>query len=558
MQPNNEDLKARVEERARNEQERRKDRERRIQEERKSKASKAGFVEANEIEELSDSEIQGYLNENKWGDAKLFSRLFRDKFIFVVNREEWLFWAGHHWLEDVFNQRYQAIEKIWKIYLDYADKKQNEANEETDKQLKYTLQKVADAAYQRVKNLTDTNGQERLLEMCKRIPNPLLAKAEQFDTKHWLKACPNGVIDLRDGKLHPGRPHDYLLKSIPIEYDETLFTSEHPCPEASKFLLSSLDNSEVVEFIWRLLGYGMITKRDEHVFVIFWGEYGRNGKDTLIKLVTHVLGEELSGDVDISMFLQTSNQRSSSASSPDILDLKGMCLAWLNEADEGQRFAHSKLKKLTGGGYISARGNYDKKITRWKQTHLPIMTTNRLPKANPDDAPFWARALIVKWPYSFMLEPDPDKPHEKQAIKDLDNILVEEAKGVLARMVRGAVDYFRDGLHPPEQIKKWTQEQRLNFDDIAHFLEEWCICEPYQENDNAYKTRISAADIYDAFCLWYAANRVKRYSISSRKFGEMLNKKNIPLKRSNGSWRLGISLTAEASDELENSRQKKF
>ena len=71
-----------------------------------------------------------------------------------------------------------------------------------------------------------------------------------------------------------------------------------------------------------------------------------------------------------------------------------MCVAWINEAEEGQRFALAKLKKMTGGGYITARGLQDKLQTTWLQTHLPIMTTNELPKAKADDAPFWSRALV--------------------------------------------------------------------------------------------------------------------------------------------------------------------
>ena len=113
------------------------------------------------------------------------------------------------------------------------------------------------------------------------------------------------------------------------------------------------------------------------------------------------MGRELSADVNVEMFLQTGQTRSSSSASPDVLDLKGTCFAWINEAEENQKFAHNKLKKLTGGGEISARGNYDKGITKWEQTHLPIMTTNELPRARADDAPFWYRAIIVKMAFLF-------------------------------------------------------------------------------------------------------------------------------------------------------------
>lgn len=194
-------------------------------------------------------------------------------------------------------------------------------------------------------------------------------------------------------------------------------------------------NQRLVDFIWRLLGYGLIRDRKEHVFIIFWGEHGRNGKDTLIKLVTHVLGMALSGDVQVEMFLQQQQAKNSSSPTPDVLALRGMSIAWINEAEDGQKFALAKLKKLTGGGFITARGLMDKQMTSWLQTHLPIMTTNELPKAKADDAAFWSRAHIVKWGLSFV--DDPQQPWERQADKNLDEKIQAEAKGCSSAWCRG-------------------------------------------------------------------------------------------------------------------------
>lgn len=181
------------------------------------------------------------------------------------------------------------------------------------------------------------------------------------------------------------------------------------------------------------------------------------------------------------------------------------------------------------------------------------MMTNELPKAKADDAAFWARAVLVKWPLSFV--DDPKEPHERQADKNLDEKLQAEARGVLARLVRGSIDYLRDGLNIPEKVKTWTREQRASWDDVGLFMVDWCELEPHQENPDHYVTRISAADLHEAFCLWYAKNRDKRFSISAKKFAEMLNKKNIPSKRSNGTQRLGIRLNAEGENALAEARR---
>lgn len=506
--------------------------------------------------ELLDNDLLGYLNENRVGDAKLYSRLHRGAVVYVKYWERWLIWGGHHWIEDDFEISAQSIEDVCELYLRLAESKQIEADEETDKDLKSKLQSIADTALRRVNQLRDTPGQDKLLQMTRRIRDPLVVLPKQIDQQHYVKACPNGVIDLRTGELRPGKPEEYILNAIVTEYDPELLRKDDPCPETNRFLLSSMDgDQELVDFIWRLLGYGLITERRDHIFTIMWGEHGRNGKDTLIKLVTHVLGQTLSGDAPVEMLLQTQQVRNSSAPSPDVLTLRGMCIAWINEAEEGQRFALAKLKKLTGGGYITARGLHDKLQTTWLQTHLPIMTTNELPKAKADDAAFWSRALIIKWPLSFVERPE--QPYERPADKDLTEKIGAEAKGVLARMVRGSMEYLRDGLKIPDKVREWTREQRASWDDVGLFISEWCISESHQANPDNYTLKVSATDLHEAFCIWYARYRDRRYSISAKKFSEALNKKDIAYKRSNGSWRLGIDLTVEARMELEDHRASK-
>lgn len=505
--------------------------------------------------EITDSDLLGYLNENRVGDAKLYCRLHRGTVVYVKYWERFLVWGGHHWVEDDFDMASQRIEDVCELYLRLAEHKQQEADEANDKETKGKIQNIADTAFRRVNLLRDTNGQDKLLQMVRRIKDPLVILPKYIDQQHYFKACPNGVINLRTGELTPGKPEQYILNAIATEYDPTLLELDDPCPEINKFLLSSMDgDQEIVNFLWRILGYGLITERRDHIFTIFWGEHGRNGKDTLIKLVTHVLGQSLSGDVPVEMFLQMQQTRNSSAPSPDVLALRGMCIAWINEAEEGQRFALAKLKKLTGGGYITARGLQDKLQTTWVQTHLPIMTTNELPKAKADDAAFWARAILVKWPLSFV--ENPEQPYERPADKDLYERVIAEAKGALACMVRGGMEYLREGLKIPEKVRQWTREQRTSWDDVGLFIAEWCEMEEHQDNPEKYKTRIKAIDLHDAFCIWYALNRDKRYSISAKKFAEMLNKKDIPSKRSNGSWRLGIQLNydgLQGVDDYKNS-----
>lgn len=505
--------------------------------------------------EISDADLIGYLNEDTSGDAKLYCRLHRGMVVFVKYWDRFLIWGGHHWIENDYEVEYELIENICELYLRVAEKKQQEADEETEKDIKSSIQSIADMSFKRVKRLRSTTGQDQLMTMVRRIRDHIIVLPKNIDKNHYIKACPNGVIDLRTGELRQGKPEEYLLNAITTEFSPELMAVDDPCPETNTFLLNSMDgDQELVDFIWRLLGYGLITERKDHIFTIFWGEHGRNGKDTLIKLVTHVLGQALSGDVQVEMFLQMQQSRSSAAPTPDIMALRGMCISWINEAEENQRFALARLKKLTGGSYITGRGLLDKLQTTWIQTHLPIMTTNELPKAKSDDAAFWQRAIIVKWPLSFVDEPQ--QAYERLADKNLEDKVKAEAKGVLARIVQGSMEYLRDGLKVPEKVKDWTKEQRAKWDDVGQFISEWCILEPHIEGQ-PYTTSIPAGDLHEAYCLWYAENKDRRFSVSAKKFAEQLEKKNIPSKRSNGSKRLGIILNTTGREALEEHRAKR-
>lgn len=500
-------------------------------------------------------ELIDYLQENGIGDAKLYNRLHRGLIVYVKHWERFLVWNGHHWREDDWNEAHQAIENVCENYLKAADEKQREADSFSDeeKDLRKKVQGIADKGYRRVDRLRSKTGQDDLLVMTRRTRQPLLIMPDFIDKQYYSLPCPNGVVDLRTGDLRDGRPEDYLLNACLTEYAPDMLELEDPCPETNAFLLRSMDgNQRLVDFIWRLLGYGLIRDRKEHVFIIFWGEHGRNGKDTLIKLVTHVLGMALSGDVQVEMFLQQQQAKNSSSPTPDVLALRGMSIAWINEAEDGQKFALAKLKKLTGGGFITARGLMDKQMTSWLQTHLPIMTTNELPKAKADDAAFWSRAHIVKWGLSFV--DDPQQPWERQADKNLDEKIQAEAKGVLVRMVQGAMEYLRDGLKVPQEVKDWTKAQRETWDDIGQFFTECCQQETHQNNPAKYALRVAASDLHEAFCIWYAENKDKRYSISAKSFAQLLNKKDIDVVRSNGTWRLGIDLKPKWKDRIAQRR----
>lgn len=504
-----------------------------------------------DLDGIQEHDLWSYFYEDTLGDAKLYNALNRGRIVFVAGWSRFLVWAGHHWQEDEYNIAFQRVEAIVGAYDRLRRNIENQLKlPELENSERRRLEEKAEQIKRRIRTLRSRQGKENILAETVRIFDPIQIVPDEIDQQPYMLPCPNGVINLKTGRLLEGRPGDYLLNAAATPYFPALLEAEDPCPETSRFLLSSMGGDQsLVDFLWQILGYGLIRERREHIFPIFWGAHGRNGKDTLIKLITKVMGKELSSTVPVELILQTNQPRNSSAPSPDVMALRGTSYAWINEAEDGQRFAMSKIKQLTGGGNITARGLQDKRMTTFLQTHLPILTTNELPKSRADDTAFWSRILIVKWELSFV--DDPVEDYERPAIKNLDEILQAEAPGVLARMVRGAMDYLANGrLTIPEKVRIWTQDQRDTMDDLGAFLDECCIQEVKRSNPDEYQTRVSAKDLNDAWAIWYTENRDRKHIPSAKALGMMLEKREIPRKRSGGIWRLGIQLNAEWQDRI--------
>ncbi len=110
MAKNNSEIRAKVEARTKAENEAKNKKDNRINSKK---------IDISKID-ISDEAIQGYLNENESGDAKLYNRLNRGKIIYVAEWKLFLWWSGHHWKIDYLESpASQLIEKVCEIYEYY-------------------------------------------------------------------------------------------------------------------------------------------------------------------------------------------------------------------------------------------------------------------------------------------------------------------------------------------------------------------------------------------------------------------------------------------------------
>jgi putative DNA primase/helicase len=83
-----------------------------------------------------------------------------------------------------------------------------------------------------------------------------------------------------------------------------------------------------------------------------------------------------------------------------------------------------------------------------------------------------------------------------------------ERKGILAWMVRGAVEWYKQGLNPPESVIEAGREYQNEQDRMASFVEERCVYDPDAWTSNE--------TLHDSYTVW--ARRSGFVALSKFKF----------------------------------------
>lgn len=473
------------------------------------------------------------LNANELGDGMLYAWLHQGQYVFVAQHNEWYYWVGHYWQRDLTDKAAGAVEKVALVYLQEVHAlgvkiKEAEKAEEKDRAKKFRDRRKL--FIRRVERLRSERGVRACLHFARLGDHALAITGEQLDDDPWILACANGVIDLKNGKLRPGRRDDWVTKASPVEYPGVKAISA----DFEKFTDDiTSGRQEVVDYLRKTLGYSLTGLSMIHDFYT-WAGIGRNGKGKLIEAIANVLGP-LAAPIPSEMLLEQPSSRAASQASPDIMALKGLRIAYASETDEGRKFSAARVKWLTGGDYLTGRWPHDKYPVTFVPTHSLILLTNHKPRAQADDYAFWERCRLIRFPVSFVndREPDPSR-NERRADVQMSEKLKAAAPEILAWLVRGCLEWQRDNhLKPPAYVIEATAEYRREEDIVQEWLEEEVEIAP------SYQAR--AVDLYKSFERWYNLN-VGRKPRSPKWLGKQLIRRFDKVKKARGYVYLGLQV----------------
>src|SRR5690606_28194592 len=148
----------------------------------------------------------------------------------------------------------------------------------------------------------------------------------------------------------------------------------------------------------------------------------------------------------------------------DLAMLRGARAVIAQETEEGQRWAESRIKALTGGDAISARFMRQDFFTFEPAFKLIIAGNHKPSLRNVDEA---VRRRFNLVPFTVTIpkaERDPSLPEK----------LVAEWSGILAWAIEGCLEWQRIGLAPPPAVLDATEEYLADEDATGRFRDERC------------------------------------------------------------------------------------
>lgn len=454
---------------------------------------------------ISSKEIYSNLALNEDGDAKIYKKLFKDKFLYDHSLGSWFYWNDHYWREDYIENALSSVSDVYRKVYDIELQRQQwskviaekKGDDEALKECNYKIK----ALLKRISTLQTVKRKNSVLKLARAGINSLGVTGDKWDQKPWLLACPNGCIDLETGIFSPGEPKDFIKTVCPTPWDDI----NTDCKPWIQYLHEIFNyNNDLVEYIQRFLGYCLTGITKEDVYVILYGEHGRNGKGTLVEIIKIILGEL--AHVVPSDFLMTQSITSNKGPDAEMASLRGKRLVWSSESNKGDKLDVGKVKMLSGSDTISARAPHAVRAIQYPPTHKLLIMTNRRPRVPADDSAFWHRTHVVPLTLSFVVKPTKD--YERLVNKDLKKQLLECKSGILAWLVRGCLKWQEEGLNPPAIVINATKEYRDFEDIIGQFVEERCLEHP--------EFKEKPKDLYENYKDWCFENG--HYKLAKKQF----------------------------------------
>jgi len=414
-----------------------------------------------------------------WDLAKVLHVLYKDLFVCSsIKSNVWYHYSNNRWIEDETGStlRKMISTEMRELY-----------NKKTIGQLNGMMTAIApssdDASEDEQTNIRKIRSQ-RILNVCQRLNRTCEKKnimteardlfydsnfLNKLDTNPYLLCFTNGVVDFKEKVFRRGRPDDYISKCTNIDYIPVDKVKDKAVVvEIEGFFRELFPDAQLYNYMRDYLSSVLIGTTSNQTFNMFIGG-GSNGKSKLIDLMKLVLGD-YKGEVPLS--LVTGERTRIGGLSPEIVQLKGVRFAVMQEPEKGVKLNEGKMKELTGGDSIQARAPYMLQAVTFIPQFKLAVCSNTMMEIMSNDHGTWRRICVVPFESLFTENPiddDPGKPYQFKIDKNIQEKFENWKEPFAAMLVEHA--FKTEGIVSVcDRVMMASNEYRQNQDFLAEFI----------------------------------------------------------------------------------------
>lgn len=408
------------------------------------------------------------------GNARRFADAQADRLRYVRAWNRWLAWDGKRWNRDEVGSEITAAKHVVaQLYSNASASAQRAAQAVANATITSAPTEDLDELTKWAAKSTTRARIEGMVSLAQSEPE-IAASSTIWDQDAWLLNVANGTIDLRSGEIREHRQSDMITMLAPVDYDP-----EAVCPRWEQFLARVQPDEQSRTWIQRYLGYAITGDVREQCLSFFYGG-GSNGKSVLLDVVLDILGGYgLRAAPDLVL------AKHGEAHPTELADLEGKRFVVCSEIEQGRGWAESLIKRITGDQTITARRMRQDFYT-FPATHKLVVAANTRPVVRGTDHGIWRRMRLVPW-----LVRIPDVEQNKSLP---DELLQQEAPGILAWLVRGCLAWQNHGLGGADAIDAATAKYRADQDALGRWIADRC--------ELAGDEWCATSSLYESYCGW--------------------------------------------------------
>ena len=479
--------------------------------------------------------------------AILLNHMYKDSYICVSYDKKgiWYQFKGHRWITDRgLSLRDKISKNLYNIVAKKAEQIEAEMNEYKDEKSadkhEYLKNKLKTIMAVKIKLKQTTFKDHIMREAAEIFYDDNFVR--NIDTNKNLLCFNNGVIDFINKTFREGYPEDYITKTTRINYiphDESNPEWIKVSEELNKFMLTLFPIPDLNRYMWDHLASCLIGTNKNQTFNVYHGS-GSNGKSILADLMSSTLGD-YKGTVPIT--LVTDARGKIGGTSDEVLKLKGVRYAVMQEPSKNVKLNEGIMKELTGGDPIQARGLYSESEIFEPQFKLVVCTNNLFDIESNDDGT-WRRIRKCPFPAKFI---DPGETYNDETpyvfIKDksLSEKLHAFAPIFASMLVKRAFE--TNGIVADCQtVLEASNKYRKGQDHISAF-----IIERIKKTGDQTQY-IKKTSLMEEFKIWFQQEQGSKKMPKGEELYEYMNKKFGDCHKTKG-W-IGVEFIREEEEDV--------